>query len=291
MAVMPGAQWRPLPNPSKTPMARYDLFLIHTMVGSLEGTDGYFRSGKTSSNSHFGVGGNGLKRQWIDTAVRSAANGAGNHRSITSENADMGPEFAPWNTNDGNAVPALTPEQVEANAEIAAWAHLTHGVPLVAADTSRPNARGIGYHRLGCNPWRVSDGELWSSANGKVCPGPRRIAQIPQIIARARQIAAGQSSEEIDMTALYDTRVEGRNLFDWFIQLRGELGGQIAVLTQQVAALSKASGAQAVDPKVIADALKPVLAEAVAAGMAADNQAQADEIVDRLAARLANPAA
>ena len=190
MSRMPTAQWRPLPRPSTTRMSRYDLVVIHTMVGSLEGTDGYFRGLTNGVNSHFGTGGDGTKRQWVDTAVRSGANGAGNHRAITVENADMGPEFAPWNTGDGAAVPPFTPEQVESNAEICAWAHLEHGVPLVAVDTSRPNARGVGFHRLGCDPWRVPDGELWSSSRGKVCPAPRRIAQIPQIITRARQLVA-----------------------------------------------------------------------------------------------------
>ncbi len=191
MARMPDVQWRPLPRGFGTRMTRYDLVLVHTCVGSFEGTDGYFRSGKTASNSHFLTGGYGEIRQLGDTAFRSAANADGNHRSITIENADMGPGFAAWNTRDGGAVPAFTPQQVEANARICAWAHLAHGVPLAAADTSRPNARGVGFHRLGCDPYRVPDGERWSSAYGKVCPGPRRIAQIPQIIARAIEIVNG----------------------------------------------------------------------------------------------------
>lgn len=220
MAVMPGAQWRPLPRPSSTRMSRYDLVLLHTTVGSFEGTDGYFRRLTNGVNSHFLTGGYGEIRQLVDTAVRSGASGAGNHRSISIENADMGPGFASWNTNNGADVPAFTAAQLEANARICAWAHLTHGVPLVAADTSRPSARGVGYHRLGCNPWRVSDGELWSSSTGKVCPGNRRIAQIPQIIARARQIVAGapaatgewdeMASREEIKTALIEASLDAR---------------------------------------------------------------------------------
>lgn len=191
MARMPVSVWKPLPRPSGTRMARYDLVVIHTMVGSLTGTDGYFRKLTNGVNSHFGTGGGGEIWQWVDTAVRSGANGAGNHRAITIENADMGPGFGAWNTRDGNAVPAFTPQQIEANAQICAWAHRVHGVPLVLADTSRPSARGIGFHRLGVNPHRVPDGELWSSSYGKTCPAPRRIAQIPQILARAKQIVGG----------------------------------------------------------------------------------------------------
>lgn len=42
----------------------------------------------------------------------------------------------------------------------------------------------------------------------------------------------------------------------------------------------------AVDPAAMSGALRPIIAEAVAAGMAADNKQQAEEIVDRIAARL-----
>ncbi|MGY1763881.1 N-acetylmuramoyl-L-alanine amidase [Geodermatophilus sp. SYSU D00779] len=198
MARMPGALWKPLPRPSTSRMARYDLVVIHTMVGSLAGTDAYFRRLTNGVNSHFGTGGGGEIYQWVDTTVRSGANAAGNHRSVTIENADMGPGFAPWNTNDGAAVPAFTHHQVEAIARICAWAHREHGVPLVAAPNSLPGSRGIAFHRQGIDPWRVPGGEVWSSARGKVCPGNRRVAQIPQIIARARQVAGLDDNPEED---------------------------------------------------------------------------------------------
>jgi len=192
MARMPGARWRPLANnwASQPRMSRYDLVIIHTAVGSFEGTFSWFSNsgGYVGAESHFMTSGAGDIDQYQDTARQAEANGAANPRAVSVENADMGPGFPAWNTRDGNAVPAFTAAQIEANARICAWAHLTHGVPLVAADTSRPNARGIGFHRLGVDPYRVPDGERWSSSYGKTCPAPRRIAQIPQIIARARQI-------------------------------------------------------------------------------------------------------
>jgi Putative peptidoglycan binding domain/N-acetylmuramoyl-L-alanine amidase len=194
MARMPGAVWKPLPKGFGTPMARYDLVIIHTMVGSLAGTDGYFRGGGTSSNSHFGTGGAGEIWQWGDTAKRSAASGAANPRSISIENADMGPGFPAWNTKDGNAVPPLAAQQVEANARICAWAHTQHGVPLERVPDSKPGRRGIAYHRLGVPGYAVAGGELWSSARGKVCPAPKRIAQVDLIIARARQLVGASAS-------------------------------------------------------------------------------------------------
>jgi len=276
MAWMSGAVRKPLPNPSKTKMARYDVVVVHTMVGSLVGTDGYFRGLTNGVNSHFGTGGLGEIWQWVDTAVRSGANGAGNHRAITIENADMGPGFSSWNTRDGAAVPAFTPAQIEANAQICAWAHLAHGVPLVAVDTSRPNVRGIGYHRLGCNPWRVPDGELWSSATGKVCPGVRRIAQINQIIERAKQIVAGADAEENDM---YDDKARGEVVgrLDEAIGLLRSIHPAVASL--QVGVMDPSSGVRTlvlqlagrdpveVDSAELVEALAPTLVPAIIAAL------------------------
>jgi hypothetical protein len=66
------------------------------------------------------------------------------------------------------------------------------------APDSKPESRGIAFHRQGCDGnftgyaygGRVAGGELWSSAYGKVCPGDRRITQlINTILPRARQLA------------------------------------------------------------------------------------------------------
>ena len=62
--------------------------------------------------------------------------------------------------------------------------------------SSKTSEKGIGWHRLGVPPskwvsglgWLVSGGEKWSGAVGKVCPGDKRIAQVPQILARAQAI-------------------------------------------------------------------------------------------------------
>lgn len=202
MALMPGAAWRPLASnwASQGRLTTPDLICIHTMVGSLVGTESYFRSGNgagfAGTESHFGTGYDGEIRQWQDTAYRADANLNGNHRIISIENADYGPGFPAWNLNDGGQVPAFTPAQAEANAQILAWAHRVHGIPLVLVPDSKPGRRGVCYHRQGCDPYRVAGGEKWSNAYGKVCPGNRRIAQIPSIIARARQIVGASVPEE-----------------------------------------------------------------------------------------------
>lgn len=189
--------WRPLAGDwdSQPRQTRYDLFMLHTMVGSLWGTDGYFRrDGFGGNESHFGVGYDGETLQWQDTAYQAQATGAANSRAVSVETADYGPGFDKWNLNDPGQVPRWTDAQVEELARLAAWAHREHGIPLVAVPDSLPGRRGVAYHRLGIDPWRVPGGEVWSSSRGKVCPGARRIAQVPAVIARARQLAAGTSS-------------------------------------------------------------------------------------------------
>jgi hypothetical protein len=118
--------------------------------------------------------------QYVDTAYRAPANLEGNHRMISCETqGGVGTDLAHgWTT-----------AQVNRLAWIAWRCHELHGFPLRAMHDSLPTSRGIGYHKLGINPWRVSGGETWSASNGKVCPGAARIAQIPLIISKAVAMA------------------------------------------------------------------------------------------------------
>src|SRR5690606_20387849 len=187
MARMPGAKWSGEHSP-RNKMQRYDIVCIHTIAGYAP-----------AHAAHFSTSGGGTIWQSRDTKYRSAANLNGNHRVIAIENADHGAGFPYWDTNGSN-VPPFTDKQIEAIAKILAWAHKKHKIPLELVPDSKPHRRGIAYHRLGCDPYRVSGGELWSNAYGKVCPGDKRIAQIPQIIARAREIVGlgGTTTPEKD---------------------------------------------------------------------------------------------
>ena len=187
MARMPGAKWSGEHSP-RNKIQRYDIVCIHTIVGYAP-----------AHAAHFSTSGGGTIWQSRDTKYRSAANLNGNHRIIAIENADHGAGFPKWS---GDNVPPFTPQQIESIAKICAWAHKTHGIPLVACPNSKPGSRGIAYHRQGIDGnfsgyrygGRVPGGEVWTEAYGKVCPGDARIAQIPQIIARARQLAGLDSS-------------------------------------------------------------------------------------------------
>jgi hypothetical protein len=200
MAIMPGAIWKPLPGTSTTRIASYDILCWHTMVGSLTGTDSYFRAQAAGTNSHFGVGHDGTIYQWVDTTYRSGANLNGNYHIISVETADTGTGFTAWT---GSNVPAWTPAQLEANARIAAWVQKTHGIPLTLIPDAKPGRKGNAYHRLGVPGYMVAGAEQWSSAQGKVCPGDRRIAQIPALLSRAQQLlgAPTTTGDVLDMDA------------------------------------------------------------------------------------------
>src|SRR6185312_10522315 len=200
MARMPGAVWKPMVGSSTTRMSAYDVFCVHTMVGSLAGTDSWFRKLQDGTNSHFGVGGDGTIWQWVDTAYRSGASYNGNYHLISVECADMGAPFGPWGGSD---VPAFTEAQIDALGSIARWVHDTHGIPLVQIPDSRVGRRGVGYHRLGVPGYMVAGAEQWSTKAGKVCPGDRRISQVPQVIARAQGAPGSPTvSGESDMAVI-----------------------------------------------------------------------------------------
>lgn len=163
-----------------------DIIGLHTMAGTLAGTDAFFqRNGYGGTFSHFGVGGAGQCYQWQDTELRGAANLNGNHRIISIETADTGETFPKW---WGEDVPAWTGLQLDTLAQLIAHLCREHGIPCQLIPDSRPGRRGIAPHRLGINPWRVPLGELWSSATSKVCPGERRLAQLPELLARTQAL-------------------------------------------------------------------------------------------------------
>jgi hypothetical protein len=205
MARYDEAEWRPLAaDPThQALMDAHDGIVLHTMVGSLSGTDAFFhQDGYTGTESHFGVGGDGTIYQWTDTARTADAQLEGTHRLLSIETADMGDPFPSWT---GSNVPAWTEKQLDAIAAIVAWAAATHDFPLTPMANSKPGQRGVGWHRLGIDSsppfqpgYRVSGGEHWSTSVGKACPGDRRIHQVPEVIARAKAIQSGDNDMQLD---------------------------------------------------------------------------------------------
>lgn len=188
MARMPGTTW--VGEHGSRLMDRYDIVCLHTIVGYAP-----------AHAAHFSVKADGTILQSRDTRYRSAANLDGNHRVIAIEVEDHGPAFGGV-PRDTTKWPAMTAEQVDACARILAWVHGTHGVPLQLCPDSRPSSRGLAYHRQGIDgnfgegtaypaPGRVTGGEVWTEARGKVCPGDARINQRPAVLAAAITLTEG----------------------------------------------------------------------------------------------------
>lgn len=178
MARMPGAIWKPI-NKSRAARRKGRGICLHVAVSEATSLHGYF-SGATS-DSHFYVRKDGTIEQYVDTDLQAYANAAGNSSliSVETQGGVRDADREPW-----------TPQQVAALARIVRWSADTDGFPIQPMADSRPTSRGVGYHRLGCRPWVVAGGELWSSATGKICPGAGKIAQIPQVIAQAKNPTA-----------------------------------------------------------------------------------------------------
>ena len=164
MARMAGASWRPIPA-NYTPNGQTSVrgVVVHIMAGTLAGTESWFRNPQARASSHFGTGRSGRLYQWVDTKDRAWAQAAGNTSWLSVE-------------NEGQGGDALTHVQLAYNAEVLAWAHRVYSVPLQVA--SGPNGAGLGWHGMG--------GKAWGGHTS--CPGPRIVAQLPEIVELARNI-------------------------------------------------------------------------------------------------------
>lgn len=174
MARMPGATWRPIPiNYTNNGQSSVRGVVVHIMAGTLAGTDSWFRNSRAQASSHFGTGKTGALYQWVDTSDRAWAQASGNSSWLSVE-------------NEGKGGDALTSAQMDRIADVLRWAHEKYGVPLQVA--SSPSGRGLGYHAMG--------GAAWGGHTS--CPGSRIVAQLPEIVARAK---GGTTQEDDDMQA------------------------------------------------------------------------------------------
>jgi hypothetical protein len=186
MARMPGAIWQPYPTPGRARRVKGRCVVFHIAVS--ESTN--LRPWGGPADWHFYVNKAGTIYQFIDTDFQAWAAAEANRTGIMVETQGgvHNPETEP-----------LTAAQIEAWAKIAAWAHESEGIPLRLMQNSLSTERGLGWHKLGVDPWRIAGGQRWSFAYGKICPGLKKISQMPQVLARAMQIAGGDNNEELDV--------------------------------------------------------------------------------------------
>ena len=198
MAINKAAAWRGPARNHGGGMSEYRGLVLHIAEGYYFGTINYMLNDPSSASSHFvcgdgalGQGKDGDLAQMLDTSVVAYTQIAGNGHWISVECAGFTPH-------------PLTAAQVETVAQLLAWCHTTHGVPLqLAVD---PTGRGLGHHSMGTNghdnPTDTWTGPTWGHTD---CPGPAIYNQKPAILARARQIVglAPIDTEDDDMGMHY----------------------------------------------------------------------------------------
>jgi N-acetyl-anhydromuramyl-L-alanine amidase AmpD len=163
MARLSSATWRPISINYTSGGIAPRMVIVHIMVGTLTGTDGWFRNPAARVSAHFGTSKDGRLYQWVDTSNKAwhamSANG-----------------FAIGVESEGSPPDKLTDKQLQRTAEVLAWAHKVHGIPLKLAKTASDS--GLGWHGM-------AGGVFGHPA----CPGANIVAQLPEIVRRAAVLA------------------------------------------------------------------------------------------------------
>lgn len=183
------------PNEPADRMYEYRGVVVHIAVGYYEGTIAWQKNPDANVSSHFVVGRAGKIAQVVDTAIRAWTQSAGNGHWLSVENEGflLGDRRNPGDWH------LLSPQMVEANAQILARAHREHGVPLQLATS--PLGRGLGYHSMG-----AENGFNWGHS---ACPGAAIKAQLPLVLQRAIQIVNGTSSPR-GATPMFFLQIKGQ---------------------------------------------------------------------------------
>lgn len=190
----PGAWWMPT-GPSREGYNSHRCWTTHEAVttGGVRAIHGWSSSAKAC---HGFTAQDGDCGQFVDFDQIVAGTYEGNGYAVTWENWDdllPSTNRSPDGSHGPNDFP-FSAQQVERNADIAAWAVDAIGIPLDWMTNTRQ--AGHAPHRLGVpNPdGRINVGygpDQWTTHPGKQCPGDMRIIQLRDVILpRARVILA-----------------------------------------------------------------------------------------------------
>jgi len=177
---MPGAQWVPSPNHTQNAMLPVRYVVLHIMEGTLAGTDSWFGQGASQVSAHFGVGKAGELHQYVDTADKAWAEAEGNPVAISIE-------------CEGQSGDSLTSAQLATVANVVAWVHKVHGVPLVITDDPSSAGAGLGWHGMGGTAW----------GNHPSCPGDPIKSQRAAILSMTAPAPAPTTSGAPTMAILH----------------------------------------------------------------------------------------
>lgn len=182
----PSAERRPLGTQTEPSIGTPKVFIVHTMVGFLKGTDAMFkRQGYTGTESTFGLGGpwdgaalDGAVWQWQALGRQADAQGTGNAVATSVETSDAGHPERPW-----------SPAQVRSLIALGAWWCLQTGNPPELVTS--PDGKGFGYHR---------QFKAWNP-NNHSCPGNTRLAQyVDEVIPGVKQFLAPKPVARFTLT-------------------------------------------------------------------------------------------
>lgn len=147
--------------------------VLHIQEGTEAGTEAWQHNPLSRVSSHFLAPKIGGVRQMVDTADRAWCQVAGNRHWLSIE-------------IEGRSGQTMTPGQVDACAQVLAWAHQVYGVPIrntAAWSATTPAAGGLTYHAAGGNAW----GGHFN------CPGQPIINQRDQVLVRAQALQEAQT--------------------------------------------------------------------------------------------------
>lgn len=195
----PGAVLDLIPNRDRI-ASRVDLMTLHTAVTNTQDLYGSHR-GQGGTYAHFYNPKDSPLRQHQEIGRLGRADYYGNPWTLSIEHWDGYPKGAPGYWRNNSDVPPFTESQIENDAQLFAFLVKHHGLENRIATPGR--VRGLGWHRLGCSgnfgAYDPSNRRTWSSKVtgvnfspnfGKVCPGDRRIDQVPEIYDRAQFVLA-----------------------------------------------------------------------------------------------------
>lgn len=118
---------------------------------------GWFSNPSAQASSHLHTDIDGHTEQYVDLDKIAWTQRSGNVRLIGYE-------------TQGDGTGLWTTAQASEILRVVGWIANHYGFPMVDMLNSMPSSRGVGLHRYGCSPWRVSGAEVWGP-NGKICPG------------------------------------------------------------------------------------------------------------------------
>lgn len=186
--VYPYAEYLPIKEAATQAKITPRLLIFHSMAGpqmtSLDALWRYVNRDDVHTEPTFILDMAGRMAQLVPADVRADCNAQANGFAGSVETQDEGSPTLPSTS--------WTQPQVEQLAGLAAWYYLRFAVPLDFP--SAWDGAGVGFHSLY---------PQWSIYVGKTCPGAARIAQMRDVLARARVLAAPSLVSEVpDMARL-----------------------------------------------------------------------------------------